>query len=129
MAAQVTIAPCDAAAAAPFLAMAAAFDTTMGAVDQSEMMAGCAFGLVRDDQGEAVGAFSIRPVGKTLWIMQAGGAKPGVDLVADVLPDIEATARRLNLSSIAITTRRPGLVRKMDRRGYAVAGITLRKNL
>lgn len=127
--AAVTVRPCSAAEARAWLLRALRHDTTAGACSQADHEADCAFGLVVDATGTPCGAYSLRQSGQTLWVMQAGGDLGGVDLVREVLPGIEQGARAAGLDQIAITTRRRGLVRKMQRAGYQITGITLRKRV
>ena len=79
--------------------------------------------------GQPCAAFSLRISGRTVWVVQAGGSAPGADLIAETLPVIEQMARGVNAASLAFSTQRPGLVRKMARRGYEVTGVTLRKSM
>lgn len=123
------ITPASPHEARAFLRQALAYDTTDGASSQEDHERDCSFCLVLDDAGQPCGAFSLRTVGKTVWIMQAGGQLAGSDLVKSVLPCIEREARKNALGQIAITTRRKGLVRKMQRAGYQITGITLRKRI
>lgn len=84
-------------------------------------------------EGRAVGAYAVRPVqldrGVVLWVMAAGGRLPGINLTAAMMPVIEAQAMQTGARQVAINTRRKGLISQLEKIGYVVTGVTLRKNL
>lgn len=108
-------------------------DTTGGTASIGELCAGHPAFELRDSQGRAVGAYVLairdHAAARVAWVMAAGGAVPGVDLTGAVLPCVERQARTLGAGQVAITTRRPGLIRKLKKQGYSVTGVTLRKNV
>lgn len=55
------------------------------------------------------------------------GRAPGCDLVAAVMPLIEWQCREAD--SIRVTTRRRGMVRKLERLGYRADAVLMRKRL
>ena len=91
----------------------------------------CAQGVsyVISDGGQDVAAYNLAKHGPVCWVMAAGGGTPAHDLTRTVLPHIEAQAAAMGASQVAVTTRRRGLVRKMERLGYEITGITLRKKI
>lgn len=107
-------------------------DTTQGAATVEELCAG-ALAFAVEANGERCAAYAIKVVKhqreSVAWVMAAGGAVPGVDLTATMIPAIEYQARELQADQVAITTRRRGLIHKLNAMGYTVAGITLRKKL
>lgn len=111
---------------------AARFDTTAGAASLADLCAG-AQGFELRQGGQRQLAYAVKvaqhKAHRVAWIMAAAGHAPGVDLTATVLPAIEYQARELECSQVAITTIRPGLIRKLKARGYTVTGVTLRKNI
>lgn len=78
-------------------------------------------------------AYALRRVqhegGAVTWITAAAGNRPGLDLTRSAIPAIEQQAKDANTQQVAITTRRPGLIRKLKKQGYAITGVTLRKTL
>lgn len=66
---------------------------------------------------------------RVAWVKAAAGAVTGVDLTAQVLPFVERQAKQAGAAQVAITTRRRGLIKKMEAQGYAVTGVTLRKSI
>jgi len=109
------------------LAAAARFNTTAGAMSVAELVAGCDGFELHADTGRA--AYALRQAGQTLWIMAAAGRAPGVDLTAAILHEVERVAIERGATQIAATTIRPGLVHKLQKAGFQITGITLRKNL
>ena len=108
-------------------------------VEKSDTSAGAA---IAENICKSGYTFSVQENGKTFaaynlqidnhgvaWIMAAGGGRAGVDLTSTVTPSIEAQARELGARQIAFNTKRRGLVRKMERLGFSITSVTLRKNL
>lgn len=107
-------------------------DTALGIMTLPEKLQGCTvFGVSID--GREVGAAALRITehsgGDVLWIMGGAGGVPGADMVRDVLPEMERTAAHNGCAQVAITTRRKGLVKKMEQAGYEITGYTLRKRI
>lgn len=118
--------------AGPLLARALRFDTggTGGQVD--DLVRGClVFELLDGDC--VVGAFAVQAAdysdGRVLTVTAAGGL-PGFDLVGamDAWMTLQA-AGPAGARALTCTTRRPGLVRKLQKAGYHVAGYVLRKDV
>lgn len=84
---------------------------------------GCCFALVSGQAG-AVYVFHVR--NRVVWIDALKGNGDG-DLVQ--LVDEAITAQAKGMQAIALQTKRPGLVKKLERRGYRVTGWVLRKEL
>jgi len=61
-------------------------------------------------------------------IVAAGGAAPGVDLTAAIVPHIEKNMF-YGCDAISLHTERAGLVRKLERQGYRVAEIIMEKRV
>lgn len=116
--------------AAALLAPAEQYAGGMSAADMA--MGSANFGIV-DAAGVEVGAYALRVVensaGATAWVIGAAGSLPGVDLTRAILPAIESHAGARGCDALAITTKRPGLVRKLKAAGYEVASVNLRKIL
>jgi hypothetical protein len=55
--------------------------------------------------------------------------RAGVDLVGEVLPLIERQAASIGCHAMRIETRRAGLMKKLERAGYAQSSVILRKEL
>jgi hypothetical protein len=109
------------------------FDTTGGTASLDDYLEGCEV-LNIDVGGQTVGAVALRLVEhkakRVAWIMLAAARHATADLTATVMPALEFQARTLHRADqLAVTTRRRGLVRKLQRQGFEVSGITLRKNL
>jgi len=117
--------------AAELLARVLPHDTGGPAPQVGDLVKGCdVFGLFDGEQ--LVGAFAARQLrysdGLQICINAAGGL-PGYDLTGAMDDWAHMQARDLGASSLTCTTRRPGLVRMLERRGYQVAGTVLRKDL
>lgn len=116
--------------AATFAPVGEKIDTSGGMVDQLERIADprhAVFEVLRDGEivGRAVIAARTFASGITEASIEAAqGAAPGVDLTADALPLIE---RALAVDVFTIETKRPGLVRKLQRQGYSVDAYVMRK--
>ncbi len=107
-------------------------DTSAGAVTSAQL---CQEGFTFDVQsgGASVGAYNLQiedaPGARVAWVTAFGGQLDGVDLTATVEPAIQAQARALGAQQIAMQTKRRGLIRKLQKLGYEVTGVTLRKRL
>jgi len=107
-------------------------DTSVGAVTAAEMCrAGDTYAV--EEGGAVVAAYNLQiaehEAARVAWVMAAGGGRPGVDLTTTVMPAIEAQARSLGASQIALNTRRKGLIHKLQKLGFEVTSVTLRKKL
>lgn len=107
-------------------------DTTGGAESIAEMCRN-AHTFAITDGAATVGAYALRIVehdrARVAWVTAAQGDVLGVDLIASVVPVVEAQARHLGAGQMAINTRRRGLIKKMQRLGFEITGVTLRKKL
>lgn len=133
MAQTLTIAHKDAAQVAAHLAclQAPELDTSAGAERLADLTAGHCFEVLAE--GRPVGAYSLQTYegegARVAWVMAAAGTLPGVDLVASVLPAIEQQAQALGCNQLGVTTRRRGLIKKLQRHGFQVTGLMLRKKI
>lgn len=108
----------DPCAAVELLRQAERFSVDGSTAEQ--MAAGCAvFELLAD--GRVVGAFTFDVQGDTLRCGAAAGR--GRDLAGTVARFAESEARRIGVRRLVCETRRPGLVRRLQREGYRVAYI------
>ncbi|MFN3812158.1 MAG: hypothetical protein ACK4S6_16255 [Roseateles asaccharophilus] len=120
----------DRARALALLELAAAHDVS-GPSSAAELAEGAAlFDLVRD--GQAVGAFALRvdryPSG-TVMTVTAAASQAGQDATACMDAWLVDQARRhVGARAITCQTRRPGLVRKLQRAGWRVAGFVMQKD-
>lgn len=113
-----------------FLARAARRgDHTGGALSIDEACSGATTWAVEDAEGRIVMAYAMRAAGGACWVTAAGGDAPGVDLTKSVLPVMQRQARAMGCDQLAVTTKRGGLVRKLQRQGFEQTAVTLRKKL
>lgn len=94
---------------------------------------GCAVFALKDAAGQTVGAFSLEcltdTAGTVIHVTAAGGV-PGHDLVGDMAEFTEAEARgRINARAVRCVTRRRGLVKRLERAGFRVAGYVMQKDI
>jgi hypothetical protein len=75
--------------------------------------------ILRNEAGEAIGAYVLVVRGGEVWISAAAG-RAGVDLTAAIAALVETQAEQFD--SIAFQTKRRGLVKKTQRLGYQLAG-------
>lgn len=66
--------------------------------------------------------------GRVLWVNGAGGAA-GFDLTQTIMPVIEAQARDSGAAQVAYITKRRGLIAKLEKQGYTVTGVVMRKKI
>jgi hypothetical protein len=104
-------------------------DHTGGALTIEEACAGATQWAVETAGGAVVMAYAMRSSGITCWIVAAAGGMPGVDLTRAVLPVIAEQARAMGCEQLAVTTKRGGLMTKLDRAGWTAAAITYRKKI
>lgn len=115
------IAPADAARA---LAGMESLDPA-GAMDQAELQAMCERGVcLRLEQGDQAAVMVIKDQGPVLWISALRGQGLTTAIAAG-----EHIARANGKTAIAFQTKRPGLVRQMQRRGYRVSGWIMTKEM
>lgn len=114
------------------LQRAVAFDVdgeTAG--DVRKRLAGAAvFDLVQD--GRAVGAFALKVEEGSRRRLRclAAGAEPGHDVLASIVAFAEREAReRIGAQALQCETRRKGMVRELQRRGFRVSGYILTKEV
>lgn len=114
----------DMHAALQHLQRAVAFDVDGNTVgDVRERIAGAAVFDLVDDAGQRVGAFALTVEDGAVRCL-AAGAEPGHALVQTILEFWEREAReRIKARRIQCETRRRGLVRQLERRGFRVAYI------
>jgi len=87
------------------------------------------FELIAD--GQVVGAFTLgineTASGRQIHCAAAGG-RPGFDLVGTMARFAEHEAHRIGARQLVTHTKRRGLVRRLEREGYRVAGFILTKD-
>ncbi len=98
----------------------------------ADMAQGCAlFELVRD--GQPVGAFSVRvddySTGRELTVTAAGASTDSGAAEAVARWAEEQAAGRIGARSVTCTTRRRGLVRRLERLGYECTGYVMTKRI
>lgn len=113
------------------LARALPFDCLGACTDVRELADGCALFDCEHD-GRAVGAFALRVEdysdGRVIRCTAAGG-EPGHDLLGAMVGFAEREAReRIGARALVCETQRRGLVRRLQRSGFRVAGFILRKD-
>lgn len=127
----VTDAVRDEVAAAFGASMLAKVDTSAGMVEAVDCLAAGEFFRVYVD-GVPVLFYVIElregRAGREAEITLAHG-RADVDLVDAVLPLIERQAKAAGCQRMRIETRRAGLMKKLERVGYAKASVILRKEL
>lgn len=104
-------------------------NSSLGAAKAAALCAqGITFEVLQD--GETIAAYNLQLDDHGVaWVMAAGGGRPGLDLTATVTPAIEAQARALGAHQLALNTKRRGLIKKMQKQGFALTSATLRKTL
>lgn len=120
----------DAALAAYAVAWSAKCDTTSGlgsmqvALEDAQL-----FDVVVS--GETIARYALkqmdRPNGTEVFIVAAVGGMPGADLTQSVIPAIEQQCA--GVDRLTINTRRRGLVKKLQKQGWTVDGVVMRKRL
>ena len=124
-AAQASLTLIDAARAARALAGIERFDP-VGAMRPEGVEALCQAGECFELSGQVHAVFVVRLVDGIAFVDAAQGS--GDADVTEVL-DAILTRQAQGLRAIALQTMRPGLVRKLQRRGYRVAGWILKKDM
>lgn len=121
----------DMPAALELLALAGRYCAEGGTATVPEMAAGQVVFEVRE-AGQVVGAFSLGVqdcADGRLMRCGAAGGRPGHELLPVMVETAEREARRVGAGAIVCETRRRGLVRQLERRGFRVAGFILRKDM
>lgn len=122
----------DLALAGPLLEKALAFDTGGQGGELADLVRGCCIFEMWDGERLA-GAFAAHmdsfSDGRQINVTAAGGL-PGYDLVGaiDAWLTLQAAGPG-GARALTCTTRRPGLVRRLKRAGYSVAGYVMRKEV
>ena len=106
------------------------------AVDGSDLAAltdGCATFAMHAPDGRIVGAFALQCLtddrGTVIHVTAAGGL-PGFDLAGDMAAFCEDEARgHVKARAVRCVTRRPGLVKRLKKAGYRVAGYLMEKEI
>jgi hypothetical protein len=75
--------------------------------------------VLRNEEGEAIGAYVLALRDGEVWISAAAG-RADVDLTAAIAALVEDQAQQFD--SIAFQTKRRGLVKKVQRLGFQAAG-------
>ncbi len=126
-----TIQPAQDRAAALQRLERAALRAISGASVQ-DMAAGCALFDVLDAQGQAVGSFAARvdsyASGREITITAAAATPAGQGITEAVNAWAEDEARhRIGARAVVCQTARRGLVRRLERAGWRVAGFIMEK--
>lgn len=122
----------DLAHALELLELAARNEVTGGCAVR-DLVGGCAVFELVDEAGAIVGAFAARvdtfTTGREVTVTAAGatGDNGATEAMADW---VEHQAReRIGARRLTCTTKRRGLVRKLQARGYRVAGYVMTKEI
>jgi hypothetical protein len=122
----------DLTLAGPLLARALAYDTGGEGGQLADLVRGCCI-FEMWHGARLVGAFTAHldsySDGRQINVTAAGGV-PGYDLVGaiDAWLSLQAAGPG-GARALTCTTRRPGLVRRLKRAGYTVAGYVMRKEV
>lgn len=95
-----------------------------GIATAADLVAMCQAGQCFALDGAADAVYVLRVVNGMVWVDAARGSGP-VDLTAAI--DQLVSTQAAGLRGIALQTRRRGLVAKLQRRGYHVAGWIMKK--
>lgn len=113
---------CGFAEAAPWLALALRRgDTSGGLLTVQDLAAGCVL-LLFERRGVACGALALEIAGPVCWIRAAGGRG---ELAAEMLTVAKTMATAAGARRLGFTTRRRGLIKKMQRNGFAVSAVEM----
>lgn len=120
----------DAARAAYAKAFDARRDTTGGLGDMEACLRRSQlFDVVLG--GQVVARYALEQVqadkGVEVWVTALAGHLPGVDLVRGLSPYIERQCAQADC--LTMQTRRPGLVKKLEREGWELSAYIMRKKL
>ena len=109
------------------LAAAVPYDVTGGNATPADLVHGHAL-FEAMEAGRVVGAFSLGvdqySDGRLLRCGAAAG-EPGHDLVGAMVTFAELEARRIGARAMLCETRRPGLVRRLQGKGFQIAGFVM----
>lgn len=105
----------------------------VGGAGLEDLTDGCAFFSMHDQAGQTVGAFALEclqdSLGTVMHVTAAGGL-PGHDLAGDIAAWIEKEAReKVKARAVRCTTRRPALVKRLEREGFKVVGFVVQKEI
>lgn len=122
----------DAARAAYAKAFDARRDTTGGLADMEACLQRGQLFEVRVE-GAIVARYALQVVdcdnGSEVWVTAAAGHLPGCDLVKALEPYIAHQSIEAGASALSVSTRRRGLVKKMEREGWTLDAYVMRKKL
>lgn len=94
---------------------------------------GCALFSMTDEAGNLAGAFALECItdrSGTVMNVTAAGGRPGFDLVGDMVAFTANEAKtRVMARALRLTTKRRGLVKRLQREGFYVAGFILQKDI
>lgn len=120
----------DAARAAYAKAFDARRDTTGGMGDMEACLRRSQLFDVKV-AGQVVARYALEQVradkGVEVWVTALAGNLPGVDLVRGLSPYIERQCAAADC--LTMQTRRPGLVKKLEREGWELSAYIMRKKL
>lgn len=103
-----------------------------GKATPREVCAGSRLFCIRDAAGNLIGAYALdlnRFRAGLEAVLTAGAGRAAADLTDLIGEHAEAVAVYAGADVLTLATARPGLVRKLTRRGWTVSGWTLRKPL
>lgn len=122
----------DAARIAYAKAFDARTDTTSGLVDMESCLGRGQLFEVKVE-GRIVARYALQFVscdnGGEVWVTAAAGGLPGVDLVQSLTPHIARQAADAGARAVSVSTKRRGLVKKLQRAGWKLEAYVLRKEL
>lgn len=120
----------DAARVAYAKAFDARRDTTAGLGDMEACLRRSQLFEVKV-AGQVVARYALEQVqadkGVEVWVTAMAGSLPGVDLIRGLSPYIEQQCARADC--LTMQTRRPGLVKKLEREGWELSAYIMRKKL
>lgn len=122
----------DPQACRPLLERALRFECGQLCASVDELIGDAAVFEMRD-AGRLVGAFALEVqeggAGRQLHVLAAGG-EPGHDLTGAMVDAVAREAREhVGAGAIGCTTKRRGLVKRLQAEGFEVAGFILRKKV
>lgn len=123
----------DRQACRPLLERALRYEVGGLSAGVEQLVGDAAIFEIRDDAGHLVGAFALEvnedSAGRSLEVLAAGG-KPGHDLTGAMVDAVTREAREhVGAHCIGCTTKRRGLVKRLQAEGFEVAGFILRKKV
>lgn len=122
----------DAARAEYAKAFTARTDTTGGLADMDACLERGKLFEVKVG-GEVVARYALQIVdcdnGSEVWVTAAAGSLPGIDLVHVLAPYVARQAAEAGARAVSVSTRRRGLVKKLQREGWTLDAYVIRKKL